>query len=139
MKRTVKPKTILMEEIKKPMTRLEKAEKRRRGNRADESEATGKSNPQGSERLGGHIERGEAERRLLESNERMVNILESISDGFFSLDNQMVVTYYNRAAERLLGRSRAKVLGKKLSEHSQKPRARSLSEITLRPSGTKSQ
>jgi PAS domain S-box-containing protein len=116
MKRTVKPKKELTEKIKKPMTRLEKAEKRRRGNRADESEATGKSDPQGSERLGGYIERGEAERRLLESNERMVNILESISDGFFSLDNQMVVTFYNRAAEHLLGRARAHVLGKKLSD-----------------------
>jgi PAS domain S-box-containing protein len=28
----------------------------------------------------------------------------------------MIVTYYNRAAERLLGRSRAQVIGKKLSD-----------------------
>jgi len=114
MKRTGKPKKQLLEEIKKPRTQLKKGEKRLRRDRTHESEVRARSNLQGSETVGDPIERSEVERRLLESNERMVNILESISEGFFSLDNQMVVTYYNRAAERLLGRPRTQVLGKKL-------------------------
>jgi diguanylate cyclase (GGDEF)-like protein/PAS domain S-box-containing protein len=42
---------------------------------------------------------------------RIGSILESISDGFFSLDRQWRFTYLNAAAERLLGRRRAELLG----------------------------
>jgi PAS domain S-box-containing protein len=45
-------------------------------------------------------------------SERLTNILNSISDGFFSLNEQMVITFYNRAAERLLGLPRSKALGR---------------------------
>jgi len=38
------------------------------------------------------------------------------SDGFFSLDTQLVVTCFNRAAERFLGRNRDDVLGRNLFE-----------------------
>ena len=56
-------------------------------------------------------------RQALEgSNERIGNILESISDGFFALDDDMVVTYFNTAAEKLLGRKSADVLGRRLFE-----------------------
>ena len=41
-------------------------------------------------------------------------ILESISDAFFSLDDNLVVTYFNGAAETFLGRRRGEVLGKPL-------------------------
>ncbi len=41
-------------------------------------------------------------------------ILESISDAFFSLDNELKVTYFNAAAEKQLNRKREEVLGKKL-------------------------
>ncbi len=46
--------------------------------------------------------------------DRLVNILESISDGFFSLDSDLRVTYFNRAAARLLQREPNEVLGRRL-------------------------
>ena len=47
-------------------------------------------------------------------NHRLRAVLESISDGFFALDNQLVVTYFNSASETMLGRKREEVLGRKL-------------------------
>ncbi|MEN4011106.1 MAG: diguanylate cyclase [Bellilinea sp.] len=41
-------------------------------------------------------------------------VLESISDAFFALDDNLVVTYFNNAAEQMLRRNREEVLGKKL-------------------------
>ncbi|MEW6179016.1 MAG: diguanylate cyclase [Chloroflexota bacterium] len=41
-------------------------------------------------------------------------ILESISDAFFALDDRLIVTYFNQAAERMLNRKRVEVLGKPL-------------------------
>jgi|GEM_PF-5394532 len=46
--------------------------------------------------------------------EQLENILESISDGFFILDNNLVVTYFNKPAEKLLGRKKKDILGKNL-------------------------
>jgi two-component system cell cycle response regulator len=46
----------------------------------------------------------------------MVDMLESVSDGFFSLDSQWSITYFNRAAEVLLGRGSEDVLGHKFFE-----------------------
>ena len=54
--------------------------------------------------------------RLIDSNRRTTEVLESISDGFFALDEQMVVTYFNKAAEELLGRKSADLLGRRLFE-----------------------
>ena len=59
-------------------------------------------------------ERKRAEEALRNSNKRTTDILESISDGFFSCDQEMVVTYFNSAAARILGRDGAEVLGRKL-------------------------
>jgi len=56
-------------------------------------------------------ERKRAKESLEESNIAMLDMVESIGDGFFSLDDQFVVTYFNRAAERLLGRKSWEVLG----------------------------
>ena len=42
------------------------------------------------------------------------DILENISDGFISLDNEFFVLYFNKAAEKMLGRNREDVIGKKL-------------------------
>lgn len=42
------------------------------------------------------------------------DILESITDGFFSANQDWILTYWNKAAEKLLGRSRDEVLGKNL-------------------------
>jgi two-component system sensor histidine kinase VicK len=49
---------------------------------------------------------------LQSSNRRIVNILESIMDGFFTLDHQWNFTYCNPQAEQLLKRSRQELLGK---------------------------
>jgi len=48
---------------------------------------------------------------LRKSKQQVASILESISDGFFALDNDLVVTYFNQAAERLLSRTSEEVLG----------------------------
>jgi len=52
-----------------------------------------------------------AEASLERSNIAMLDMLESISDGFFSLNSEMIVTYFNAAAGRLLGRKSWEVLG----------------------------
>lgn len=53
---------------------------------------------------------------LAESYKKQTSILESISDAFFSLDDNMVVIYFNNAAETFLGRSKEEVLGHRLFE-----------------------
>jgi PAS domain S-box-containing protein len=52
--------------------------------------------------------------RELKPLEDPEKILESISDGFFALDEELRVTYFNRAAEEQLHKSRQEVLGKYL-------------------------
>ncbi|MBM4294048.1 MAG: PAS domain S-box protein [Deltaproteobacteria bacterium] len=47
-------------------------------------------------------------------NQQISGILESLSDGFFTLNNDMVVTYFNNAAEQLLGRKREEIIGRHL-------------------------
>ena len=59
-------------------------------------------------------DRKKAEQALWKANERVAKVLESISDGFFALDTDMTVTYFNRAAEGLLGRRCGEVSGRKL-------------------------
>ncbi|MFW6327216.1 MAG: PAS domain S-box protein, partial [Bacteroidota bacterium] len=54
------------------------------------------------------------ENKINESNKKLNEILESISDGFFTLDNNLVVDYFNNAAEKLLNTPREEVLNKKL-------------------------
>ena len=53
----------------------------------------------------------EENRRLVEER---TDILESISDGFFVLSQDLVVEYFNDAAEKLLGRPRQDVVGRPL-------------------------
>ena len=60
-------------------------------------------------------ERQRAQEALGQSKKRTADILESISDGFFSMDREMVVTYVNNAALALWGgRPREEVLGQRL-------------------------
>jgi len=61
-------------------------------------------------------EKKKGERELRESEEKYRSLVESISDAFFSLDDNMVVTYFNKAAEKLLGRRKDEVLGHRLFE-----------------------
>ncbi len=44
----------------------------------------------------------------------LINILESITDGFFALDSEWKFTYINQQAEALLQRTRADLLGKSI-------------------------
>ena len=61
------------------------------------------------------LARERAERELRESNERIVNILDSITDAFIVLDKEWCFTYVNPQAEeviRPLNKTRASVLGR---------------------------
>jgi PAS domain S-box-containing protein len=44
----------------------------------------------------------------------LTNILESIGDAFFSVDNDYTVTYWNHVAESLLGKEKEKIVGQNL-------------------------
>ena len=57
-----------------------------------------------------------AEEELRESNERITNILESITDAFFAVDSRWRLTYLNRQAECILQRKREELLGQSLWE-----------------------
>jgi PAS domain S-box-containing protein len=54
------------------------------------------------------------ERQAGDLAHRLTTTLESISDGFFTLDNEWCFTYLNRQAETLLGRRREDLLGHNL-------------------------
>ena len=47
---------------------------------------------------------------------RVAGILDSIADGFFTLNRELRLTYVNAAAERFLRRSRGELLGRKVVE-----------------------
>jgi len=52
------------------------------------------------------------EEALRQSNARLLSVLESITDGFFTLDADSRITYLNAQAERLLRRTRQDVIGR---------------------------
>ncbi len=55
-----------------------------------------------------------AELEILKLYEEKNTILESIGDGFFTVDKNWIVTYWNNEAEKMLGTPKGKVLGKNL-------------------------
>lgn len=57
-------------------------------------------------------ERKKQEHELAEINQKLQNTLESIQDGFYTLDNDWKVTYWNHEAELISGRSQEEMLGK---------------------------
>ncbi|MDQ3545977.1 MAG: PAS domain S-box protein, partial [Verrucomicrobiota bacterium] len=64
-------------------------------------------------------ERKQAEEALLESRQRITNIVESITDAFTTVDKKWRYTYLNQRAEEILlplQKSRENLLGKNLSE-----------------------
>ncbi|MEG5046093.1 PAS domain S-box protein [Microcoleus sp. B4-C1] len=61
-------------------------------------------------------DRKQAEEALRQSEEQSRNILESIDDGFFSLDENWCFTYVNRSAEILLDRTASDLIGKNVWE-----------------------
>jgi PAS domain S-box-containing protein len=56
----------------------------------------------------------QAEVTLRQSEQRLINILESIGDCFFALDKNWVVTYWNQKAEELLQKKREDIIGKNI-------------------------
>jgi len=60
--------------------------------------------------------RKQAETALLQSEAQSKNILESITDGFFALDQNWRFTYVNPQAERILDRTPGDLLGKVIWE-----------------------
>jgi PAS domain S-box-containing protein len=61
-------------------------------------------------------ERKRAEEALQEANERITNILESITDAFVAVDRQWRFTYLNERALTTLQRTREELLGKNMWE-----------------------
>lgn len=61
-------------------------------------------------------DRKELEGELVRVSERVTRTLESITDGFYTVDFEWTVTYFNAEAERLLDRPRQSVLGHNLWE-----------------------
>ncbi|MCG7859981.1 PAS domain-containing protein, partial [Flavihumibacter sediminis] len=58
--------------------------------------------------------RKEADARLQKAYEERTTILESIGDAFFAVDNNWIVTYWNKMAEEVLFRKKADIVGKHL-------------------------
>ena len=58
----------------------------------------------------------DAEQALHNTHDRVVTILESIGDGFFSLDRQFRVTFVNETGSKAIGKTREKMLGSSLWE-----------------------
>lgn len=59
-------------------------------------------------------ERKSYQQELKDYVQRIKEILESITDGFYSLNENWEVTYWNKAAEKMFNVSRKKILGKNL-------------------------
>jgi len=57
---------------------------------------------------------GVREEALTKTDRWLASILDSISDGFFTLDQDLRVTYFNKAAEAILHRTSEDVIGQKL-------------------------
>lgn len=55
-----------------------------------------------------------AERQLEQYHQRLASIIESIRDGFFAIDRNSIVEYWNKEAERLLKKSSEEVIGQNL-------------------------
>ncbi len=62
--------------------------------------------------LGLALDRGRTETALAASHAQTSDILESISDAFYAVDHDWRLTYFNRKAEELWGRTRGDLLGK---------------------------
>lgn len=58
----------------------------------------------------------EAETRLEVYHKQIEEILESITDGFFAINESWEITYWNKQAEKMLGRPRSELIGNNLWE-----------------------
>lgn len=60
------------------------------------------------------VQRQHSEEIAQDSRKQFASLLESISDGFLAVDRNMVITYFNDAAERVFRRKREDILGRHL-------------------------
>lgn len=60
--------------------------------------------------------RKQVEEELWELNQQIINIFESITDAFYTLDHQWKFSYLNSEAERLFGRKREELIGRNIWE-----------------------
>jgi PAS domain S-box-containing protein len=51
---------------------------------------------------------------IAEKSTEIIDILESITDGFYALNKNWEITYFNKTAEKILGRRREEIIGKNL-------------------------
>jgi PAS domain S-box-containing protein len=58
----------------------------------------------------------ETENKLQKSDQKIVNVLESITDGFYILDKNWTVTYWNKEAEKILLVNGADIIGRNIWE-----------------------
>ena len=82
--------------------------------------------------------RKRAEEALQESYRQNQEILDSITDAFISLTEDMVVTYFNSAAEQMLNRKRIDVIGRHLFDVFPEAKGSILEENYLQAVRTKS-
>jgi PAS domain S-box-containing protein len=61
-------------------------------------------------------ERKNQEQKLAETSEKLWNTLESIQDGFYTLDDDWNISYWNKEAEKISGRKQEEMLGKNIWE-----------------------
>ena len=59
-------------------------------------------------------EKKRAEQMASKAHEQNTAILESITDGFFAVDQHWIITYWNKKAEQLVGLSREEIVGNNL-------------------------
>jgi PAS domain S-box-containing protein len=57
-----------------------------------------------------------SEKELHQYPEQIINILNSITDGFFMLDKNFTITLWNKEAEQLIGKASAKMIGYNILE-----------------------
>ncbi|MCC5918153.1 MAG: PAS domain S-box protein [Cryomorphaceae bacterium] len=55
-----------------------------------------------------------ADEKVIKTLEEKTKILESIGEAFFAVDKNWIVTYWNKEAEKLVGKKRKEILGKNL-------------------------
>lgn len=67
-------------------------------------------------RAAGELERKQVEDVIQTTRDKLSAVLESITDAFFSVDNDFRLTYLNREAERIFRKPRQEVLGMNLWE-----------------------
>ncbi|RZJ31729.1 MAG: PAS domain S-box protein [Flavobacterium sp.] len=69
-----------------------------------------------AERTWAAVERAKAEEAFRLANEKHIEILESISDAFYAVDQDWHFTYVNKKAEQMWNKSREELIGKNIWE-----------------------